>query len=119
MSLFSPYILSLTLKPLSLVDSIQVLNFGRHFSQIFFFIRALIMSFHDPLNASICHSNKCDVVPSKNLRKKLSHSIVVLNPVLIQALLYSFKNTSRSSPLLPLKTRITMLNFILFYFIYF
>jgi hypothetical protein len=56
------------------------------------------MSFHDPFNASICHSNQCDVVPSKNLGNKLNHFIVVLSLVPIQALLYSFKNILGSSP---------------------
>jgi hypothetical protein len=67
------------------------------------------MSFHDPFNVSICRSNQCDVIPSKNSRKKLRHSVVVLSPVPIQTFLYSLQDTSRSSPLLPLKTKITML----------
>jgi hypothetical protein len=50
------------------------------------------MSFHDPFNVFVYRSNQCDVVPFKNLGKKLSHSIIVLNPVLIQVFLYSFKN---------------------------
>jgi len=33
MLMFSPYTLSLTLKPPALIDSIQILSFGRHFSQ--------------------------------------------------------------------------------------
>jgi hypothetical protein len=73
------------------------------------------MSFHDPFNASVYHSNQWDVIPSKNSRKKLSHSVVVLSPVLIQILLYSLKNTLGSSPLLPLKIGITVLIFILSY----
>jgi len=64
----------------------------------------------------MCHSNLDDVVPFKDLGKKLSHSIVVLSPVPIQALLYSFKNTLGSSPLLPLKIGLTRL--ILFYFVF-
>jgi hypothetical protein len=63
------------------------------------------------INASICHSNQCDVLPFKNLGKKLSHSIVILKLVPIQALLYSLKTTSRSSPFLPLKIGLTMIIF--------
>jgi hypothetical protein len=33
MSLFSPHTLPLTLKPLVLIDLVQVLSFGRHSSQ--------------------------------------------------------------------------------------
>ncbi len=66
------------------------------------------MSFYDPFNAYVCHSNQCDVTPSKNLEKKLSHFIVVLSPISIHVLLYSFKNISGSSPLLPLKIEITI-----------
>jgi hypothetical protein len=42
---------------------------------------ALVMSFHDPFNVFVYCSNQCDVVPFKNSRKKLSHSINVLSPV--------------------------------------
>jgi hypothetical protein len=72
------------------------------------------MSFHDPFNVYVCHSNQWDVVPSKNSGKKLSHYVVVLNPIPIQVILYSLKNTLRFSPLIPLKIKITMLIFILF-----
>ncbi len=73
------------------------------------------MSFHDPFNAFVYYSNQCDVIPSKNSRNKSNHFTVVLNPIPIQVFLYSFKNTSGSSPLLPIKAGITMLIFILFY----
>ncbi len=59
------------------------------------------MSFHDPFNSSVCRSNQNDAVPSKNSGRKLSHSAAVLSLVPIQARLYSLKNTSGSSPLLP------------------
>jgi hypothetical protein len=116
MSLFSLYILSLILKPLTLVDSVQVLSFGKHSSQKNSFIKALIMSFHDLFNAFVCPSNQCDYVPSKNSGRKLSHFVAILSRVPIQALFYFPRNTSRSSPLLPLKTGITMLLCILSYF---
>ncbi len=71
------------------------------------------MSFHDPFNAYVCDSNQWDAILSKNSGKKLSHFVVVLSPVPIQALLYSLKNTLGFSSLLPLKTGITMLIIIL------
>jgi hypothetical protein len=71
------------------------------------------MSFHDPFNSSVCCSNQNDAVPSKNSGRKLSHSAAILSPVPIQARLYYLKNTSGSSPLLPLKTGITILIIIL------
>jgi hypothetical protein len=52
--------------------------------------------------------------PLRIQENKLSHYVAVLNPILIQVLLYSLKNTLGSSPLIPLKTKITMLIFILF-----
>jgi hypothetical protein len=114
MSLFFSYIFSLTLKPLVFINSVQVLNFGRHFSHKTPSLGALVLSFNDPFNTSIYRSNQCDVVPSKNSGRKLSHYAAVLSPELIQTLLYSFKNTLGSSPLIPLKTGITMLILILF-----
>jgi len=39
MLLFSPYILLVTLKPSTLIDSIQILSFGRHSSQKIFSLR--------------------------------------------------------------------------------
>jgi hypothetical protein len=66
------------------------------------------MSFHDPFNVFVYRLNQCDDVPSKNLGKKLNHFTIILSLVPIEAFLYSLKNTSlkntsRSSPLLPLK----------------
>jgi hypothetical protein len=97
----------------TLIDLVQVLSFGRHSSQENSFIRALIMSFHDPFNASIYPSNECDVIPSKNSGRKLSHFVAILSLVPIQALFYSLRNTSGFSPLFPLKTRMTILILIL------
>jgi len=71
------------------------------------------MSIHDPFNFSVYRSNQSDAIPSKNSGRKLSHSVAVLSPVLIQACLYSLKNTSGSSPLFPLKIGITILILIL------
>jgi hypothetical protein len=71
------------------------------------------MSFHDPFNFFVCRSNQNDVVPSKNSRRKLSHYVAILSPVPIQGRLYSFENILGSSPLLPLKTEITILILIL------
>jgi hypothetical protein len=58
------------------------------------------MSFHNPFNAFVYCLNERDVVSFKNLGKKLNHFIVILNLVLIQAFLYSFKYTLGFSPLL-------------------